>query len=201
MAGSAGGYARAGSAALRFRAGGAATFPAATSVELGGEIVAGLRRLAVRRRTTLSTVILALFELFLFHWTRQDDLCVGMSVANRNHPDVENLIGFFVNVLPIRCRLSADMDFDDLLTLMIDRSREALEYQTIRSTHPDDRAAQPARRANRQPLVNVIYGFQNFADVHVAVARDEMLHRGRRSGRCGRVARVRVLLRRRRNST
>ena len=66
------------------------------------DTLSGLRRLAIRRRTTLSSVILALFKLFLFQWTRQDDLCVGISVANRSHPDLENLIGFFVNILPIR---------------------------------------------------------------------------------------------------
>jgi amino acid adenylation domain-containing protein len=143
---------------------------ATLSVDLGGEVVAGLRRLATRRRTTPSTVMLALFDLALFHWTRQEDLCVGMSVANRNHPDVENLIGFFVNMLPIRCRLSADMDFDDLLALVIERTHEALEHQD----YPFDLMIQhinPARQANRQPLVNVMYTYQNFTDVHVDVVQ------------------------------
>lgn len=138
------------------------------SLELGGDIAGGLRRLALRKRTTLSNVILALFELMLFHWTRQDELCVGMSVANRSHPDLENLIGFFVNILPIRCALSADMDFDELLNLVIELTQEALEQQD----YPFDLMIQklnPARQANRQPLVNVIYAFQNFADVHVDV--------------------------------
>jgi amino acid adenylation domain-containing protein/non-ribosomal peptide synthase protein (TIGR01720 family) len=140
------------------------------SVTLGGEIVAGLRLLAVRRRTTLSNVILALFELMLFHWTRQDDLCIGMSVANRNHPDLENLIGFFVNLLPIRCRINADMDFDDLLRLVSERTQQALEHQE----YPFDLMIQqlnPARQANRQPLVNVVYSYQNFTDVHVEPPR------------------------------
>ena len=141
------------------------------SIELSGKVVAGLRLLALQKRTTLSNVILALFQLFLFHWTRHDDLCVGMSVANRNHPDVENLIGFFVNILPIRCRLLADMEFDDLLRLVVERTHEALEHQD----YPFDLMIQklnPARRANRQPLVNVIYAFQNFADVHVDLVRE-----------------------------
>ena len=138
------------------------------SVELSGAVVSGLRLLAAKRRSTLSNVILALFELMLFHWTRQDDLCVGMSVANRSHPDVENLVGFFVNVLPIRCRLTDDMDFDDLLMHITERTQQALEHQD----YPLDLMIQklnPARQANRQPLVNVIYAVQNFTDVHVPV--------------------------------
>jgi hypothetical protein len=139
------------------------------SLDLDPAVAEGLRQLAARRRTTLSNVVLALFQLMLFHWTRQDDLCVGMSVANRSHPDLENLIGFFVNILPIRCTLSADMELDDLLRLVAARSQEALEHQD----YPFDlmiRQLNPQRQANRQPLVNVIYGFQNFADVHVDVA-------------------------------
>jgi hypothetical protein len=141
------------------------------SLDLGGEVLAGLRRLAARRRHTLSSVTLALFNLLLFRWTGQHDLCVGMSVANRNHPDLEPLIGFFVNVLPLRCTLSADMEFDDLLTQVIERADEALVHQD----YPFDlmiRQVNPARQANRQPLVNVIYGFQNFIDVNVEVLRE-----------------------------
>jgi non-ribosomal peptide synthetase component F len=141
------------------------------SLDLGGEVLGGLRRLAARRRHTLSSVTLALFNLLLFRWTGQHDLCVGMSVANRNHPDLEPLIGFFVNVLPLRCTLSADMEFDDLLTQVIERADEALVHQD----YPFDlmiRQVNPARQANRQPLVNVIYGFQNFIDVNVEVLRE-----------------------------
>jgi non-ribosomal peptide synthetase component F len=141
------------------------------SIDVGSEVLAGLRRLAALRRTTLSSVIMALFNLFLFRWTGQDDLCVGMSVANRNHPDVEALIGFFVNVLPVRCTLSADMEFDELLTQVVERTDEALVHQD----YPFDlmiRQINPARQANRQPLVNVIYGFQNFIDVNVDVLRN-----------------------------
>jgi amino acid adenylation domain-containing protein len=139
------------------------------ALRLDREPAAGLRRLALRRGTTVSNVMLALFELLLFHWTRQDELCVGMSVANRSHPDVENLIGFFVNVLPIRCRLDSAMEFSELLDLVIERTHEALEHQD----YPFDLMIEklnPARHANRQPLVNVIYAFQNFTDVHVDLA-------------------------------
>jgi amino acid adenylation domain-containing protein/non-ribosomal peptide synthase protein (TIGR01720 family) len=144
------------------------------SLDLGGEVLAGLRRLAARRRHTLSSVTLALFNLLLFRWTGQHDLCIGMSVANRNHPDLEPLIGFFVNVLPLRCTLSADMEFDDLLTQVIERADEALVHQD----YPFDlmiRQVNPARQANRQPLVNVIYGFQNFIDVNVEVLRESAM--------------------------
>ena len=82
---------------------------------LDGATARGLRRLAAARGTTTATVVLALFQLYLYQWTRQEDLCLGLGVANRNHADLENLIGFFVNLLPIRTRLTAEMSFDELL--------------------------------------------------------------------------------------
>ena len=66
------------------------------------------------------------------------------------------------------------MEFDDLLTLVIQRTHEALEHQD----YPFDLMIQrinPTRQANRQPLVNVIYGFQNFADVQSPCAAPRRL--------------------------
>ncbi|MGA7724218.1 MAG: condensation domain-containing protein, partial [Opitutaceae bacterium] len=129
---------------------------------------AALARLAVARQTTLANVVLAVFDLVLFQLTRQEDLCVGVSVANRGHPDLERLIGFFVNLLPVRVRLNSAMEFDDLLREVSLAAAEAFEHQE----YPFDLLVQklnPARAGNRQPLVNVVYAFQNFSDVHLSV--------------------------------
>lgn len=132
----------------------------------------GLRQLARQRNTTVANVVLALFNLVLFQVTKQEDICLGVSVANRQHPDLENLIGFFVNILPVRARLSETMEFDELLGQVATAAAEAFEHQE----YPFDLLVQkvnPQRVNNRQPLLNVIYGYQNFADLHVDVgARD-----------------------------
>ncbi|HKX32887.1 MAG TPA: amino acid adenylation domain-containing protein [Blastocatellia bacterium] len=135
-------------------------------------VTAGLKRLAQRRNTTLANVMLALFEMLLFRVSRQDDFCIGLSTANRNHHDLERLIGFFVNILPIRARISSDMEFDELLDQVKQHAGEALEHQD----YPFDlliRRLNPGRYGNRQPLLNVVYGFQNFTDVRVKVGDPE----------------------------
>ena len=140
------------------------------SLVLNRELAAELRSLAARSKTTLSNVLLALFKLLLFHWTRQDEICVGMSIAGRNHPDLENVLGFFVNVLPIRTKLSADMEFDELLGQVAQSTFEALEHQD----YPLDLLVQkfnPNRYGNRQPIFNVVYAFQNFTDVNIDTNR------------------------------
>ncbi|ACB75255.1 non-ribosomal peptide synthetase [Opitutus terrae] len=128
----------------------------------------GLQRLARERRTTVANVVLAVFKLVLFQITKQEDFCVGVSIANRQHADLENLIGFFVNILPVRARLNEAMEFDELLAQVSAAATAAFEHQE----YPFDLLVQklnPLRASNRQPLLNVIYGYQNFSDVHVAV--------------------------------
>lgn len=139
---------------------------------LSAEITQGLRNIAMHHNTTLSNVVLALFKLFLFKISKQKDICVGMGIANRNHPDLEHLIGFFVNLLPIRTQLSDDMEFKDLLKEVIQNTYEALEHQD----YPFDLLIQklnPGRSANRQPIVNVTYGFQNYSDIHIDIEASE----------------------------
>ena len=135
---------------------------------LPGDTVRGLRALASRKQTSLSSVVLALFKLFLFQLTRQEDICVGVSIANRNHPDLENLIGFFVNILPIRTRLSSEMEFETLLDQVAGTMHEGFEYQD----YPFDMLVEklnPDRSMNHHPITNVIYAFQNFEDVHIDI--------------------------------
>jgi amino acid adenylation domain-containing protein len=135
---------------------------------LSGPTTRALRRIAAERRTTLADVVFAVFDLFLFRWTKQEDLCVGMGVAGRNHPDLENLIGFFVNMLPIRVHLSADLAFEDLLARVSEATREALDHQD----YPFDRLIEtinPDRVSNYQSLINVIFAFQNYEDVQIDV--------------------------------
>ena len=109
-----------------------------------------LRQLARQRHTTVANVVLALFKLVLFLVTKQEDLCLGVSIANRQHPDLENLIGFFVNLLPVRTRLSATMEFDELLRQVITAAEEAFEHQEF----PFDLLVQSGESESRRPIAS-----------------------------------------------
>ncbi len=60
---------------------------------------------------TLLTVVNAL----LYRYTRQTDLVLGTSVAEREHPDLANQVGLYLNQLPLRTAFSASDTFTDLL--------------------------------------------------------------------------------------
>ena len=125
------------------------------------DVLRGLHALARAHKATLSSVGMALFSAMLYRLTRQDDMVIGMGVAGREKTETEGLIGFFVNVLPIRVKLDADTELDTL----IDEIHRDVTAALDRQDYPFDelvRAVAPKRNANRQPLVNVVFEYQRF---------------------------------------
>lgn len=133
-------------------------------LEIEAGVLAGLHKLARAHNTTLSAVGLALFSAMLYRLTRQQDMVIGMGVAGRERTETEGLIGFFVNVLPIRVQLDDETNLGTLIDDLHGNITAALDRQD----YPFDelvRAVAPKRNANRQPLVNVVFEYQRFGDI------------------------------------
>ncbi len=74
-----------------------------------------VRELARRAGATTFMTLLAVWAAFLRRVTGQDDLVVGSVLAHRDRPELEKLIGFFVNTLPLRVASAGDPPFLELL--------------------------------------------------------------------------------------
>ncbi len=125
---------------------------------------AGLRErcaeLARESRVTPFAVLLAAFQLLLHRYTGADDLVVGTPSAARTRPELEEMVGFFVNTLPIRVRLAGDPGFRELLRRAGDAAAGAMAHQQV----PFERLVEelrPERDPTRSPLVQVVLAFQN----------------------------------------
>ncbi|MCP5052504.1 MAG: amino acid adenylation domain-containing protein, partial [bacterium] len=70
--------------------------------ELDGENTQALNDYALRRGMSLYMVLFSLYNVFLARISGQDDIVTGTPVAGRGHPDLESVIGMFVNTLPLR---------------------------------------------------------------------------------------------------
>jgi len=90
-----------------------------------------LRRLSARHGTTMFMTLLAGWAILLSRFSGQDDLVVGTPTANRGHAEIEKLIGFFVNTLPLRLDLSNEPTVAELLGRVKARTLEAQENQDI----------------------------------------------------------------------
>lgn len=135
--------------------------------------IAAVRRFAIEKRLSLASCLLTLFAALLARLSRQDDLLIGMGVAGRERKELEGIVGFFVNILPIRVRVPAEASLDELLTAVNAACLEALNRQD----YPFDllvRECAPANTARReQQLVNVMFEYQRYSDVaHINTLTD-----------------------------
>ncbi|WP_188576731.1 non-ribosomal peptide synthetase [Tistrella bauzanensis] len=118
-----------------------------------------LRRLAVHASCTPFMVILALFAALLGRMAGQSDIVIGTPVTNRPDPDIEPLVGFFTNTLPIRLRLDGDPAMVELLTRARRASLAAFDHPDVPFERLVDAFA-PERRLSHTPLFQVMLAWQ-----------------------------------------
>ncbi|BCA53908.1 hypothetical protein W02_10480 [Nitrospira sp. KM1] len=128
--------------------------------QVPSEIAGQLKRLSRRHGATLFMTMLAAFKVFLSRQSGQTDILVGTDVANRNRAETERLIGFFVNLLPLRTDLSGNPSFVSLLERVRDTALGAYAHQDV----PFEKiveALKLVRDTSRNPLVQVLLVLQN----------------------------------------
>ncbi|WP_322007505.1 non-ribosomal peptide synthetase [Paraburkholderia tropica] len=133
---------------------------AARHFRLDATLGARVRTLAQAHGMTPFAVLLASFQWFLHRHTGADDLVIGTDVDGRERAELEALIGFFVNVVPLRSRIAADganlASFDAWLDAARQSTWDALDHRAL----PFDRivdALALKRRRDANPLVQVLF--------------------------------------------
>jgi hypothetical protein len=124
------------------------------------ELAASLNAFGRSQGCTLFMTLAAAFNTLLYYLTGQTDVAIGTDIANRNRAETEKLIGFFVNQLVLRVRLSGDSTFEELLSKVREITLEAYAHQDL----PFEKlveALNPNRDENRTPLFQVKMVLQN----------------------------------------
>jgi amino acid adenylation domain-containing protein len=109
---------------------------------------------------SLFMTLLALFKTLLYRYTGQSDIVVGSPVAGRDHKELENQIGFYLNTLALRTRFEGDEGFKELLERVKGVTLGAFEHQV----YPFDRLVDQLRLKrdlSRSPLFDVFLVLQN----------------------------------------
>lgn len=122
--------------------------------------VDALRAIASERRATLFMALLAGFGALLSRLSGQDDLVIGTPIAGRTRPEIEPLIGFFVNTLALRVDASGTPGFGELVDRAREVTLEAYEFQALPFERLVDEL-QPERDLGRNPLFQVMLALQN----------------------------------------
>ncbi|HEX8149639.1 MAG TPA: amino acid adenylation domain-containing protein [Pyrinomonadaceae bacterium] len=119
-----------------------------------------LRELSRREGVTMFMTLLAAFKTLLYRYTGQADILVGTPIANRNHCDVEGLLGVFVNTLVLRTKLSGRLSFRELLGSVRDTCLGAYAHQDL----PFERLVEelrPERDPRHTPIFQTMFVLQN----------------------------------------
>ena len=136
---------------------------------LSDETTTALRELSRREGVTLFMTLLAAFQTLLHRYSGQEDIVVGSPVAGRNYAETENLIGFFVNTLPLRSQLRGELSFVELLQQVKEVCLGAYAHQDV----PFEKLVeelQPKREGSRSPLYQVVLTLQNAPRVSRALS-------------------------------
>ncbi|GAA4873184.1 amino acid adenylation domain-containing protein [Kitasatospora terrestris] len=125
------------------------------------ELVDRLTAWAKERGTTLFGVALAAYAKVLGGYARQQEVVIGVPVANRLDEAEERLVGCLVNTLPIRVDLTGDPDFAELTTRTWRTALTALGHQDV----PFEQIVQAVgeeRQLSHAPLFQTMLTVQNF---------------------------------------
>ncbi|HEU0016395.1 MAG TPA: amino acid adenylation domain-containing protein, partial [Longimicrobium sp.] len=132
------------------------------AVELDEELTAALKALSRRNGTTLFMTLLAGWAAVLGRLSGQADVVVGTPAAGRGRPEIEGLIGFFVNTLALRVDLSGAPTVAELLGRVKDRAVQAQQHQDIPFEQVVERV-DPVRSLSHTPLFQVLFAWQDTA--------------------------------------
>ncbi|SBT46096.1 non-ribosomal peptide synthetase [Micromonospora narathiwatensis] len=128
--------------------------------ELPEPVLTALGALGKRHGATPYMALLAAFGVLLHRYSGQDDVVVGVPLANRDRAEVEPLIGFFVNTLPVRADLAGNPTFAEVLGRVRDACLGCYAHQRV----PFEKVVEelkPARDLSRPPIFQVGLSYQS----------------------------------------
>ncbi|HSU17580.1 non-ribosomal peptide synthase/polyketide synthase [Longimicrobium sp.] len=133
---------------------------AVVPLELDAELTAAVVALGRRHGATPFMTLMAAWSVVLARLSGQADVVIGTPTANRARPEVEGLIGFFVNTLAVRVEMGDSPTVAGLLARVRERALAAQQHQDIPFEQVVERV-RPARSLAHGPLFQVMFAWQS----------------------------------------
>jgi len=133
-------------------------------LDLPAPLVTDLRALGRAEQATPFMVLLAALDVLLAHLAGTEQLVVGVSTAGRSRPELEELLGCFINTLPIRAHVDGEATFREIVV----QARERLVAGLANQDLPYSRLVakfRPWGSAEHRPLFQVSFQMRNFPEL------------------------------------
>src|SRR5258708_10311490 len=124
----------------------------------------GIKELCQDQQATLFMGLLAIVNVLLYKYSGQNDIIIGSPIAGREHADLEDQIGFYINTLPLRTRFDGQDNFKELLENIKQFTIQAYEHER----YPFDELVDELklrRDMSRNPLFDVSLSLLNAEDI------------------------------------
>ncbi|MER5424357.1 amino acid adenylation domain-containing protein [Streptosporangium roseum] len=138
-------------------------------VDVDAELTDAVNRLCRERNATLFMTLLAAYQVLLARHSGQDDFAVGSSSAGRSLAELENVVGMFVNMLPMRAQLGDDPTFDELLERTRVGVLDAFDHAEVPFEQLVNALGVP-RDVSRSPVFQAMFALQNYQMGRIADA-------------------------------
>ncbi|WP_057511660.1 non-ribosomal peptide synthetase [Staphylococcus sp. NAM3COL9] len=130
------------------------------TAEMPEETRNALHQLAQTTGSTDYMILLSSFMILLHKYSRQEDVVVGSPISGRTHEDTENILGMFVNTLPMRAYPEANKSFEQLLVEVRNTALKAYDNQEYPLEELVEEVVE-RRDLTRNPLFDVLFTLQN----------------------------------------
>jgi amino acid adenylation domain-containing protein len=133
------------------------------------EVAAGIKAFTLEQDSTLFMGLLAVVNALLYRYTYQEDIIIGTPIAGREHIDLENQIGFYVNTLALRTQFKGEESYRQLLERVRQVTLGAYEHQVFPFDELVD-ILNVSHDRSRNPLFDIQVTVQNAAESQTSTA-------------------------------
>jgi non-ribosomal peptide synthetase component F len=130
-----------------------------------GQVYETLEAFCRTHQVTMFTVLLTAFRVTHYRLTGAEDATVGTPIANRNRPELENLIGFFVNTQCMRITVDRDETFASLVRQVRSTATAAYSNQDVPFERIVSSLLPGSRDTSRNPLVQLMFALHSQTDL------------------------------------
>ncbi|WP_192797382.1 non-ribosomal peptide synthetase [Psychrobacillus glaciei] len=135
---------------------------------LSNEFIENINVISRKNKSTNFMTLFSVFSILLRKYTNQQDLIIGTPIANRNNEEIEDVIGFFTNTLPVRVKLNDSNSFSDLLKANRKNLLNCYEHQDI----PFEKIVEETkvdRSQDYMPLVQVSFVYHKASNRKISL--------------------------------
>ncbi|WP_025742940.1 non-ribosomal peptide synthetase [Aquimarina pacifica] len=143
-------------------------------MKIPSEVTNRLQNYCVEKGTSLFMGLLASWNVLLHRYTSQNDIVLGSPVSGREHTELANQIGCYVNTIALRNQICSNSNFDQIIKQIKESTLKAYAHQTYPFDQVID-ALEIESNPSRSKLFDILLVFQEEEEMSVAKGKQEGL--------------------------